>query len=356
MAETKTVSYNRDKTKTVDLDKTVEYDASRTITVDRVSTVSVYRSRETEEIDLLIGDKLRSLSRFLELLPNIKSDWKLDDFDLSDTAPEAHGAYGVVKIARDKRSGKRYAIKTIRFAKIKKQQRLADEIVHSAIVTGCPNICGLAGYFYVSDAICIVYDLCGTELYDKIINNSLDGLQIVRYFYQLLRGVCCMHKRKILHLDIKPENILVDIDDNIRVIDYGASQFTEFLENRFVGTPTYMAPEMIFNSPNHITDRLDVWSCGVVLYTMIFRTNLFRFPEHYKSHEDLILQLRRTHQSLTIKYYFNKLSNIFESRIIHYIVQLLDMMLKTDPAMRCSIYDAKEHIKIFYNPSTNSFI
>jgi calcium-dependent protein kinase len=78
-----------------------------------------------------------------------------------------------------------------------------------------------------------------------------------------------MHKRSVVHRDLKPENILIDHESQtLKIADFGAAVF--FDPNKklkdLVGTPYYMAPEVI----NGIYDeKCDVWSCGVILYILL---------------------------------------------------------------------------------------
>lgn len=78
-----------------------------------------------------------------------------------------------------------------------------------------------------------------------------------------------MHKRNVVHRDLKPENILIDHEsETLKIADFGTAVFyssTKKLKD-VVGTPYYMAPEVITGSYD---EKCDVWSCGVILYILL---------------------------------------------------------------------------------------
>jgi calcium-dependent protein kinase len=78
-----------------------------------------------------------------------------------------------------------------------------------------------------------------------------------------------MHKRNVVHRDLKPENILIDHESQtLKIADFGTAVF--FDPNKklkdLVGTPYYMAPEVI---NGNYDEKCDVWSCGVILYILL---------------------------------------------------------------------------------------
>lgn len=87
-----------------------------------------------------------------------------------------------------------------------------------------------------------------------------------------------MHGLGITHRDIKPENILIDYDGNIKIIDFGLSNFYEkstphlYLDEKLkteCGSPCYAAPEMVEGKQKYEPMLVDIWSTGVVLFSMI---------------------------------------------------------------------------------------
>jgi transcriptional regulator with GAF, ATPase, and Fis domain/serine/threonine protein kinase len=101
---------------------------------------------------------------------------------------------------------------------------------------------------------------------------SFSSQQIEECIVQTLRALEYIHTRGICHLDIKADNVLISDTGGIKLIDFGLS--IERFRNQMVGTPTYMAPEIIYGeSADH---RADLYSLGVLFYSCLTRENPFR--------------------------------------------------------------------------------
>jgi serine/threonine protein kinase len=101
-----------------------------------------------------------------------------------------------------------------------------------------------------------------------------------------------LHKQKILHRDIKPQNILFKdaSKKTIKITDFGFSKYyyedTGMLET-LCGSPMYMAPEILFHQKYNV--KTDLWSIGIILYEMVYR----RFPYQAKNTVELIKEVKR---------------------------------------------------------------
>lgn len=113
------------------------------------------------------------------------------------------------------------------------------------------------------------------------------------YFIELLKGISYLHENHIVHRDIKPSNLLIDANDELKVADFGVSQYFEGNDDTFsntAGTPAFSPPEAC--RKGKIYGRAaDVWSCGVVLYCMLFGRLPFmaKKPNDYLSLYDSII-------------------------------------------------------------------
>lgn len=129
------------------------------------------------------------------------------------------------------------------------------------------------------------------SLLDKI--NSSNGLEeslARKYFMQLIFALDYLHNTKcVAHRDIKAENILIDKDDNIKLIDFGLSScYLDTGKNLFTttcGSPNYVAPEVLRRTG--YTQMSDIWSAGVVLYSMLAG----RFPFNDPNIKTLLMQV-----------------------------------------------------------------
>lgn len=89
-------------------------------------------------------------------------------------------------------------------------------------------------------------------------------------FNQIVKALSYCHLRMICHRDIKLENIIIQEHNKVKLIDFGFGVKTnkKKLHNFFCGTPSYMAPEII-QKQNYIAQYADIWSLGILLYTML---------------------------------------------------------------------------------------
>jgi len=140
-----------------------------------------------------------------------------------------------------------------------------------------PNILKVYEYFNNKRRLYIITELCtGGELFDKISNEKCFNEKIASHVMrQLLSAVQYCHANGIIHRDLKPENILIESVEEynkefftIKVIDFGTSD--KLAKNKMmdkqIGTPFYIAPEVLNNSYN---EKCDIWSCGVIMYILL---------------------------------------------------------------------------------------
>ena len=185
-----------------------------------------------------------------------------------------NGSFGKVRLYRDKNYKELlFAIKTLKkegissyhFNLLKREVDILSNMDH-------PNIVKYLGIFEDDFFIHIVMEyLKGHDLF-KIISlknyTDFSENQMGQIIHQLLKALSFIHSKNIIHRDIKPENILFSDKRNIfslKLIDFGLATFSE-QEKKTVGTPMYMAPEMIDGNGTYVSD---IWSVGVIVYQML---------------------------------------------------------------------------------------
>jgi calcium-dependent protein kinase len=187
------------------------------------------------------------------------------------------GAFGVVRRAKDKTSGRILCCKTINKECLNEHQ--LREVRHEAEVMlhlrGHPNIVTVMGVFEDERQMHIVEEICTGGSLTQIMErhggymSERDAMKIMK---AVLEVVAHCHSMGVLYRDIKPDNFLL-LDpsasySHIKAIDFGISVFLkpgEF-EQEMCGTPSYMAPEVF---DNEYSLPSDVWSCGVMMYQLL---------------------------------------------------------------------------------------
>lgn len=235
---------------------------------------------------LTLSDKLKRRQASAQ-----KNNAKEDDFEtvfgdyighyiLGKTLGE--GCFGPVKLATHRFSNEQVAIKTLRkkqFVALKmpyppREVSLLKKLRH-------PNICQLYDIITLHDRILLMTEYCsGGELFDYLEElNYFPEPEARRLFRQMISAVEYMHRKGIVHRDLKLENCLLDDQRNIKIIDLGLGNFFkphQLLES-FCGTPDYAAPELWMNEP-YDGPAADIWSLGVLLFSMVTGRMPFRNP------------------------------------------------------------------------------
>ena len=132
--------------------------------------------------------------------------------------------------------------------------------------------------------LAIVMDYCsGGELFERICAKGPFSEQEARFFFrQLIAGVAYIHSQSVAHRDLKLENALLDGGPNpaLKICDFGYSKSSllHSAAKTTVGTPAYIAPEVLQRSAGYDGRAADVWSCGVTLFVMLAGVYPFEDP------------------------------------------------------------------------------
>ncbi|XP_036919895.1 STE20-like serine/threonine-protein kinase isoform X2 [Sturnira hondurensis] len=186
------------------------------------------------------------------------------------------GAFGKVYKAQNKETNVLAAAKVI---DTKSEEELEDYMVEIDILASCdhPNIVKLLDAFYYENNLWILIEFCAGGAVDAVmleLERPLTESQIQVVCKQTLEALNYLHDNKIIHRDLKAGNILLTLDGDIKLADFGVSaKNTRTIQRRdsFIGTPYWMAPEVVMceTSKDRPYDyKADVWSLGITLIEM----------------------------------------------------------------------------------------
>ncbi|XP_041529678.1 serine/threonine-protein kinase Nek1 isoform X7 [Microtus oregoni] len=184
------------------------------------------------------------------------------------------GSFGKAVLVKSTEDGRHYVIKEINISRMsgRERQESRREVAVLANMKH-PNIVQYKESFEENGSLYIVMDYCeGGDLFKRI--NAQKGAlfqedQILDWFVQICLALKHVHDRKILHRDIKSQNIFLTKDGTVQLGDFGIARVlnsTVELARTCIGTPYYLSPEICENKPYN--NKSDIWALGCVLYEL----------------------------------------------------------------------------------------
>lgn len=253
------------------------------------------------------------------------------------------GTFGFVQLALDKLTNTQVAIKFIeRGDKISKY--VEREIINHKRLNH-PHIVELKEVFLTPEYLAIAMEYAaGGDMFQLVVRQrGLPEADARWYFQQLIIAMDYCHRMGVANRDIKLENTLLDGTTRplIKICDFGYSKHEKFQSapGSRVGTPAYLAPEVILTTKGKTYDGkvADVWSCGVMLYIMLAAAYPFGRPEdeRLKPSRKMHVMLQRI---LNVEYGFPS-----HVRVSDPCKDLLARILVADPSKRITVPEILEH-------------
>ncbi|XP_014443441.1 serine/threonine-protein kinase 17A [Tupaia chinensis] len=213
-----------------------------------------------------------------EIRAAVRTEPFQDSYSLSPGRELGRGKFAVVRKCIKKDSGKEFAAKFMR--KRRKGQDCRMEIIHEIAVLELaqdnPWVVNLYEVYETpSEMILVLEYAAGGEIFDQCVAEREDAFtekDVQRLMRQILEGVHFLHTHDVVHLDLKPQNILLTSESplgDIKIVDFGLSRIMKNSEElrEIMGTPEYVAPEILSYDP--ISMATDMWSIGVLTYVML---------------------------------------------------------------------------------------
>lgn len=207
------------------------------------------------------------------------------DSEYLPVKPLGMGSYGVVCSALNRKSGEMVAIKKIldvfehptTALRTLREMMILRQIRHENVIelkdVMAPSLKTSFREIY------LVYELMDTDLAHVIQSEQpLSGEHVKYFVYQILSGLHCIHSANVLHRDLKPNNILVNANCDLKICDFGlsrtaAKEGSEFM-TEYVVTRWYRAPELLLGSCNY-GPSVDIWSVGCIFAELLGRRPIF---------------------------------------------------------------------------------
>lgn len=236
------------------------------------------------------------------------------------------GGMGVVYKAHDTTLNRLVALKFLHTLSTRNEENRKRFITEAQAASALDhhNICNIHEIDESKDGeqfICMAY-YDGENLADKIKKGSIQFEEALDIFCQIAQGLERAHQEKIVHMDVKPSNIIISKEWNVKILDFGLAKLigndlTQTISTK--GTVAYMAPEVIRGMP--VDHRADMWSLGIIFFEML--TGHLPFEGNYS--EPLMYSIVNTEPKSLSKY----LSKIPDS-----LQNIIDKLLQKDSQKR----------------------
>lgn len=264
---------------------------------------------------------------------------RVGKYELSTTLGE--GTFGKVKLGVHQDTHERVAVKILDKVQIQ-QQNMGGQVKKEISIMKQlkhPNVVMMKEVLASRTKIFIVIEfISGGELFTEIVKHGKFTEPVARrYFRQLISGVRYCHAQGVCHRDLKPENLLLDENKNLKITDFGLSNFVdggerppdetaiEKLLHTTCGTPNYVAPEVLADK-GYDGKIADIWSSGVILYVLL--AGFLPFDE--KQMADLFRKIQRAEFQYP-GWFTSSAKN------------LMNLIFVTDPHKRIKIDDIMRH-------------
>lgn len=248
------------------------------------------------------------------------------------------GNFAVVKLAKHKVTKTQVAIKIIDKTRLNASnlEKVYREVQIMKLLNH-PHIIKLYQVMETKDMLYIVTEYAKNgEMFDHLTSNGrLSEDEARKKFWQILTAVDYCHRHHIVHRDLKTENLLLDVNMNIKLADFGFGNFYNAGEalSTWCGSPPYAAPE-VFEGKEYEGPQLDIWSLGVVLYVLVCGSLPFDGPSLPA------LRQRVTEGRFRIPFFMSQDCE-----------NLIRKMLVVDPARRITVAQIKQHRWMLADPT-----
>ncbi|KAI6178368.1 CAMK/DAPK/DAPK protein kinase, variant [Aphelenchoides besseyi] len=250
------------------------------------------------------------------------------------------GQFAVVRRVIERSTGEAFAAKFVkkrRYATSRRgvsRENIEREIRVLQTIKGHENVIELHDVFETPNEFVLILELVtGGELFDHVCaHECLDELEAAAFIRQVCYGLLHLHRRHVVHMDIKPENILLKRknDSHVKLIDFGLSRMILPGETHreMVGTPEFVSPQIVNYEP--IGPDVDCWALGVVCYILLSGGS----PFLGRTRDETFCNIT------AVNYHF---SSAYFGKVSSQAKDFISRLLVRDVRRRMSIEDALRH-------------
>ena len=244
----------------------------------RINRLFVYNN-EKENVELF-AETPEELMRWVTVLKNAPTQTmylSMDDFNVIRVI--GRGYYGVVLLVTKKDTNEKFAIKSIKKAKLREETKTYTALAERNILLKAkhPFIVQLKFAFQSPTKFFFGLEYAsGGELFERVMKTGGLPLHEVKFYLaEIILALHYLHTLGIVYRDLKPENVLLDKEGHIKLTDFGLSKEVDEMNgaNTFCGTLEYIAPEIVLHQP--YSYEVDWWAVGILAYEMVLQRTPF---------------------------------------------------------------------------------
>ena len=183
-------------------------------------------------------------------------------------------------------------------------EMLKNEVSNLNILKRIDCVSKLIKYKFSSDENYLICEYVEGRNFKSL--SEYDIKEKVKYYKMLLEAVKKIHNNKIIHCDLKPNNIIIDKNNNIKIIDFGTS-IIEGKKNLNYGTPVYCSLEQLKGQKLNV--QTDIYSLGVILYQLLYNKLLYSGTISEIKKQKKYSELIKTNDILLDKIFFKTINN-----------------------------------------------
>ena len=193
------------------------------------------------------------------------------------------------------------------------------------------NIVNFEHFFEDKENVYILLELCSNQTLNDLIKRRkrLSEIEVQCYLLQILKGLKYIHNHKIIHRDLKPGNLFLNQKIQLKIGDFGLASKLEYDGQKrysICGTPNYIAPEIL--EEKGYSYEVDIWSLGVIAYTMFFGVTPFETDDADKTYKRIKANCYSFPVGITIS---------------PQAKSLITQILNPDPSKRLTIEQIEKH-------------